>query len=100
MLGRRSHTRLSLESGPEGVVSLARDISVRVSPEGQLVAISRDAAVVGERVRVLLPVDEADVTAEIVESKPIISDGAVRYRLLLNCVERKVAVTDCPAPSR
>jgi hypothetical protein len=83
MLGRRSHARVSLESGAEGVLRLARDISVRVSGDGQLVAISRDAASIGECVRVLLADDEVDVIAEVIESKPVICDGAVRHRLLL-----------------
>src|SRR5215204_1939606 len=78
MLGRRSHVRISLESGAEGVLSLARDISVRTSGDGHLVAI-------GERVRVLLADDEVTVVAEIIESKPVICDGAVRHRLLMRC---------------
>ena len=89
MLGRRSHARVSLESGAEGVLSLARDIWVRVSDEGLLVAISRDAASVGERVRVLLAEDDVDVIAEIVESKPVVCDGAVRYRLVMRCPGRE-----------
>jgi hypothetical protein len=63
MLGRRSHARVSLESGADGVLSLARDIWVRMSDEGLLVAISREAVAVGERVRVLLAEDDVDVLA-------------------------------------
>jgi hypothetical protein len=88
MLGRRSHARISLESGAEGILSLTRDITVRVNSDGQLVAISRDAAAVGERVRVLLADDEVDLIAEVVESKPIVCDGAVRHRLLMRCNDR------------
>lgn len=84
MLGRRSHARVSIESGAEGVLSLTRDISVRVTGHhGKLVAISRDAGAIGERVRVVLPDGEVDVVAEVVESKLIVCDGAVRYRLLM-----------------
>ena len=90
MLGRRSHARISLESGAEGVLSLARDISVRASGDGHLVAISRDAAVIGERVRVLLADDEIIVVAEVIESKPVVCDGAVRHRLLMRCSGRGV----------
>jgi hypothetical protein len=36
-------------------------------------------------VRVLLADDEVDVIAEVVESKPIVCDGAVRHRLLMRC---------------
>jgi len=88
MLGRRSHARISLESGAEGVLSLARDISVRASGDGHLVAISRDAAAIGERVRVLLSDDDVTVVAEVIESKPVICDGAVRHRLVMRCSGR------------
>ena len=90
MLGRRSHTRISLHSAAEGVLSLARDISVRTSGDGHLVAISRDAAAIGELVRVLLADDEVTVVAEVIESKPIICDGAVRHRLVMRCSDRHV----------
>jgi hypothetical protein len=90
MLGRRSHARISLESGAEGVLRLARDVSVRTSSDGHLIAISRDAASIGERVRVLLADDEVTVVAEVIESKPIICDGAVRHRLLMRCCGRDV----------
>jgi hypothetical protein len=76
MLGRRSHARITLESGAEGVLSLARDISVRTTGNGHLVAISRDAAAIGERVRVLL------------------ADGAVRHRLLMRCSGRDVVISN------
>ena len=91
MLGRRSHARISLESGAEGVLSLARDVVVRTNGDGHLVAISRDAAPIGERVRVLLADDEVTVIAEVIESKPVICDGAVRHRLLMRCFGRDFA---------
>jgi len=91
MLGRRSHARISLESGAEGVLSFARDISVRLHGDGHLVAISRDAAAIGERVRVLLADDEVTVVAEVIESKPVVCDGAVRHRLLMRCSGRDVS---------
>ena len=87
MLGRRSHARVSIESGAEGVLSLARDISVRMNRHGHLVAISRDAGAIGERVRVVLPDEGTEVVAEVIESKPIVCDGAVRHRLLLRPVD-------------
>jgi hypothetical protein len=91
MLGRRSHSRISLEPDADGVLSLARDISVRTNGDGQLVAISRDAAAVGERVRVLLADDEVTLVAEVIESKPVICDGAVRHRLVMRCVGRDLS---------
>ena len=87
MLGRRSHARMSIESGGEGILSVTRDISVRVNHHGQLVAIGRDAGALGERVRIMLPDTETHVVAEVIESKPVVCDGAVRHQLIL----RKIA---------
>ena len=81
MLGRRSHVRVSIESGAEGILSLARDIAVRVNSDGNLVGVCRDAVAIGEHVRVVLADD--DVLVEVIESKPVICDGAVRHRLLM-----------------
>jgi hypothetical protein len=83
MLGRRSHVRVSIESGAEGILSLARDIAVRVNSDGNLVGVCRDAVAIGEHVRVVLADDHLDVLVEVIESKPVICDGAVRHRLLM-----------------
>lgn len=91
MLGRRSHARMSVEPDADGVLSLARDISVRTNGDGHLIAISRDAAAIGERVRVLLADDDVTVVAEVVESKPVVCDGAVRHRLVMRCFGRDLA---------
>jgi len=83
MLGRRSHVRVSIESGAEGILSLARDISVRVNSDGNIVGVCREAGAIGEHVRVVFPDDDLDVLAEVIESKPVICDGAVRHRVLM-----------------
>jgi hypothetical protein len=59
---------MSIESGGEGVLSVSRDISVRVSNQGQLVAIGRDAGALGERVRLVLPEAQMDLVAVVIES--------------------------------
>ncbi len=88
MFGRRSHARISLQTDADGVLSLARDISVRTRGDGHLVAVSRDPAAIGERVRVLLADDDVTVGAEVIESKPVICDGAVRHRLVMRSLGR------------
>jgi len=90
MLGRRSHARVSIVAGAEGVPSLARDIAVRLDEGGQLVAISREPGVLGETVLVAVPDEGVNLVAEVIESRPIITDGAVRHRLWLrqSSVER------------
>jgi hypothetical protein len=39
---------------------------------------------------VLLSDDDVTVVAEVIESKPIICDGAVRHRLVMRCSGRDV----------
>jgi hypothetical protein len=39
---------------------------------------------------VLLADDEIIVVAEVIESKPVVCDGAVRHRLLMRCSGRDV----------
>jgi hypothetical protein len=83
MLGRRSHARVSIAAGAEGVLSLPRDIAIRVAEDGQLVAISREPGVLGETVLLALPDEGVNIVVEIIKSEPIITDGAVRHRLSL-----------------
>jgi hypothetical protein len=37
---------------------------------------------------VLLADDDVTVVAEVIESKPVICDGAVRHRLVMRCLAR------------
>ena len=90
MLGRRSYARVSFESGADGVLSLTRDILVRKRVTGELEAISRDASPIGERVRVELA--DQEIRAEVIDSTPIVCDGAVRHRLVMRPLDRKDAV--------
>jgi hypothetical protein len=83
MLGRRSHARVSIAAGAEGVLSLPRDIAIRAAEDGQLVAISREPGVLGEIVLLALPDEGVNIVVEIIESQPIVTDGAVRHRLSL-----------------
>jgi hypothetical protein len=39
---------------------------------------------------VLLADDDVTVVAEVIESKPVVCDGAVRHRLLMRCSGRDV----------
>ena len=88
MLGRRSHERFSVAPPLEGTLRVFQDVLIHRSREGDLVAIARDAGVVGE----LLALDEAGVDAEemivrVVESRPVVMEGAVRHRLRLEPYE-------------
>lgn len=83
MLGRRSYARVMIAEGAEGVLRLARDIGLHQRHDGDWTAISRDAGVVGEIVLVDLLDEGSTVAARIVESRPFVTNGAVRHRLWL-----------------
>ena len=87
MLGRRSYTRLTIAEGAEGVLRLARDIGVSERKDGDWIATSREAGILGETVVVDVLDERISIAARIVESKPILTDGAVRHRLLLRRID-------------
>jgi hypothetical protein len=43
---------------------------------------------------VLLADDDVTVEAEVIESKPVICDGAVRHRLVMRCLGRDLVSPD------
>jgi hypothetical protein len=83
MLGRRSYARVTIADGAEGVLRVARDIGLHERHDGDWTAMSREAGVLGEVVLVDLLDEGITVAARIVESRPIVTDGAVRHRLWL-----------------
>jgi hypothetical protein len=87
MLGRRSYARVALVDGAEGVLRLTRDVVLSERTQGEWVATSREPGVLGETVVVELLGEGATHVAAVVESRPIVTDGAVRHRLWLRRVE-------------
>ena len=84
MSGRRSHQRFSVLASPEGVLRVMGDVVVQsLSPE-QIVLVSRQPGIPGETVSVQSPDDvETLVTAQVLESHPVVIDGSVRYQVRL-----------------
>ena len=87
MLGRRSYARVMIAEGAEGVLRLARDIGVSEQKDGVWIATSREAGILGETVVVDVLDARISIAARIVDSKPILTDGAVRHRLVLRRVD-------------
>ena len=94
MFGRRSHARFSITPASEGTLRVLRDVVLQPSSGGEIIAISREAGVVGEQLIVEVPGSDqvpasdkaegaSDSTMRITESRPIVVDGAVRHRLRL-----------------
>jgi hypothetical protein len=85
MSARRSHARFAVPSPWNGVLRVWRDAVVGRHAEQELFAITRTAAVTGEELSLDLLSGEASValTVRVLESRPVIVDGAVRHRVRL-----------------
>jgi hypothetical protein len=88
MSGRRSYTRFTLSPHSEGVFRILRDIVVQRIDASEIIAISGEAAVMGETLTIDIPADEAThaLSVQVVDSRPIVVDGAVRHQLRLRKV--------------
>ena len=90
MSGRRSHARLNLTRAWDGVLRVLRHVMVVQRAErGEFVAISTEPAVVGEALTLDLTADEAQVSlpVRVHETRPVVVDGALRHRLVLQPLE-------------
>lgn len=68
-----------------GAIRVARDVSVHESAGEQLAVVSATPGVIGEELTLELVSGEetADLRVKVVDSRPIVIDGAVRHRLKL-----------------
>jgi len=80
----------------ESVLRVLRDVIVHRAGDYEWVAIGREPAVVGETL--MLDVDDGDawhrLTMYVIESRPIIRDGDMRYRIRLHNDELPPVVFD------
>ena len=88
MAGRRSHLRFEVVQSPEGVLRVMRDVLVQSVGRDEVVAISREPGILGEAVTLDVSAEQpgSGVQARVVESQPIVVNGAVRHRLRLETV--------------
>ena len=84
MSGRRSHQRFAVIASPEGILRVMGDVVVHSLTPEEIVLVSRQPGILGETVSVQSPDDaEMLVTAQVLESQPIVVDGSVRYQVRL-----------------
>src|SRR5687767_6707766 len=100
MLGRRSDKRFRLTEPAEGVVRFYRDVIVE-RHGAESIAIGRGPAVTGEALVLdVLDVEEGAPQGRfvlcVIESRPVIGDGDVRYRIRLHDGEPAHAWFDEP----
>ena len=87
MLGRRSYSRVTIADGAIGVMRVTRDVVLSERTGGEWIAMSREAGVLDETVVVESLDDGTTHVARVVESRPVMTDGAVRHRLWLRQID-------------
>jgi hypothetical protein len=85
MSGRRSHPRFAVAEPWDGTMRVLRDVIVDRRATDELVAVSHAPAVLGEQMALdLLGGGESlRLRVQVIESRPLVLDGAVRHRLRL-----------------
>ena len=85
VFGRRSYARFSIEPSGHGVLRVLRDVIVQEIGSDELMVIGREAATVGDVMTLELPELDGGTAlgVRVVESRPLVLDGALRHRLRL-----------------
>ena len=88
MTGRRSHPRFSIAEPWPGAMRILRDVTVYRTAEDELLAVSQAAGVVGEEMSLELIATGGtrNLRVRVLDSRPVILDGAVRHRLRLGMI--------------
>jgi hypothetical protein len=88
-MSRRSFDRFTVTSAAGGVLRVIRNVTVQRSTDKELVVHSTEPGVVSEKV--FVGVQEARgpqmLSVRIAESRPIVAEGGIRYRLRLEVLQ-------------
>jgi hypothetical protein len=84
MSGRRSDARFVITNG-HGVLRVGRDVTI-TSANREMVAISKEPATRGDTMTVDMVLDGYvhRVAVRVEESRPIVTDGMIRYEIRLS----------------
>lgn len=88
MSGRRSHPRFAVAEPWEGTMRVLRDVIVDRQGAHELLAVSQAPGILGEEMSLdLLGGGESlRLRVQVIESRPLVVDGAVRHRVRLALV--------------
>lgn len=89
MASRRSHPRYGLVTPWEGAFRVLREVAIANGPTDELLAVSHAAGVIGEEMFLDVNGDgrSLEVRVRVIESRPVIVEGAVRHRIRLVLVD-------------
>ena len=89
MSGRRSHPRYAVATPWDGAMRVLRDVMIQRTETDELHAVSHVAGIAGEEMT--LDVMAAGTTiglkVRVIDSRPVMVDGAVRHRIRLALVD-------------
>jgi hypothetical protein len=88
MAGRRGYPRFEIANA-EGVLRVLHDVILDRSNTREVIAIATEPGLRGEIVTVHVAGERAGIKAKVVDSRPVIIDGAVRHRLRLTPVGKE-----------
>jgi hypothetical protein len=100
MAGRRSHPRYGMASPWEGAIRVLREVVVDMRGTDELVAVSHSPGVIGDEMFLDLIGEgrNVELKVRVIDSQPVVVDGAVRYRLrLVLASPREESATDSPS---
>jgi hypothetical protein len=99
MSGRRSHNRFVVANPWDGAVRVLRDVVVDRTDRNELLAVSQVPGVTGEEMTLDLMGGGVVLAllVKVIESRPIIVDGAVRHRIRLGLVHPLQVPVPSPA---
>ena len=92
MSGRRSHPRFAVATPWDGAMRVLRDVVIQRSDSGELQAVSQQSAIAGEEMTLDIVGGGATIglKVRVIDSRPVILDGAVRHRIRLSLVKGEV----------
>ena len=85
MAGRRSHPRFAIASPWDGSMRVLKDVVIHRTDSDELLAVSRTPGIVGEEMTldVMGAGASLGLRVSVLESRPVIVDGAVCHRIRL-----------------
>lgn len=90
MSGRRRHQRYSTGGSQEGALRIRREVEVDGRGEDGTLAVTSDAPGIPDEILTLdLVADRTStsLTVQVLESRPVMKDGAVRHTIRLAVLE-------------
>ena len=94
MAGRRSHPRFAVATPWDGAMRVLRDVILHRTGPAELMAVSQTPGLIGEEMTldVIGGGTSVGLRVKVVDSRPLMVDGAVRHRIRLEVLSGSQAL--------